>query len=79
VEEYLALLTGEKDAREREIGSLLTAVDEIAGQCLFNPAQSREYDLAAFMACVGALKFENLDAYQKNLLYLTAAEISSRL
>jgi len=79
VEEYLALLTGEKDAREREIGSLLTAVDEIAGQCLFNPGQRREYDLAAFMACVGALKFENLDTYQKYLLYLTASEISLRL
>jgi hypothetical protein len=78
-EEYLGLLTGEKDSRQREIRSLLAEVDEIAGQCLFNPAQKREYELAAFMACVGALKFENLDAYQKNLLYLTASEISLRL
>jgi hypothetical protein len=78
-EEYLKMLSAQNETKKSDIRDLLDAVDEIAGQCLFNPAQRREYDLAAFMACVGALKFENLDAYQKNLLYLTASEISLRL
>lgn len=52
---------------------LLKAIEEIAGNCLSNPAVRREYHLALYVACLGALKFTNLDRRQKHLLYLTAA------
>lgn len=52
---------------------LLNAVEEIAAKCLFNPAMRREYHLALYVSCLGALKFANLDRRQKHLLYLTAA------
>jgi len=52
---------------------LLHAVEEIAGKCLLNPTARREYHLALYASCLGALKFANLDRRQKHLLYLTAA------
>ncbi|MCC6147371.1 MAG: aminoglycoside phosphotransferase family protein [Anaerolineaceae bacterium] len=52
---------------------LLKAVEELAGKCLFNPGVRREYNLALYVSCLGALKFSNLDRRQKHLLYLTAA------
>ena len=52
---------------------LRSAIQEIAGRCLFNPSQPSEYTLAFILTCLGALKFTNLDAHQKHLLYLTAA------
>lgn len=52
---------------------LLGALEEIASRCLFNPSRSREFDLAVHVACIGALKFANLDRFAKHLLYLTAA------
>lgn len=52
---------------------LLRAVHEIAQRCLFDSAHPREYDLALYMACVGALKYPNLDPLAKHCLYLTAA------
>ena len=52
---------------------LTNAVHDMAQRCLFNAANAREYQLARWMACLGALKFTNLDAHQKQLLYLTAA------
>jgi hypothetical protein len=58
---------------------LLMALHAIAGRCLFNTAQPREYHLALVMACLGALKFTNLQPYGKHLLYLTAAHVSQRL
>ncbi len=39
---------------------LLAAVREIAGRCLFDPTIDREFDLALFMVCLGALKFANI-------------------
>jgi len=54
---------------------LLGKVEEIAVQCLFNPAVRREYHLALYACCMGALKFTNLDRRQKHLLYLTAARL----
>ncbi len=58
---------------------LLPALHSIADHCLFNATQLREYDLALYMACLGALKYTNLDSHQKQLLYLTAAYIAQRL
>jgi hypothetical protein len=40
---------------------------------LYDPADTSEWDLARGMVCLGALKFGNLSAAQKRLLYLTAA------
>jgi hypothetical protein len=53
--------------------ALLNALHNIASRCLFNVSQPREYYLALYMCCMGALKFANLEPYQKHLLYLTAA------
>ncbi len=51
---------------------LLSAMQSIAARCLFNPNQPGEYRLALALACLGALKYPNLDAHSKHLLYLTA-------
>ncbi len=53
--------------------SLLSTLHSIASRCLFNPSQPREYHLARYMACLGALKYVNLQPFQKHVLYLTAA------
>ncbi len=58
---------------------LLSTLHEIAARCLFNPSQPREYQLALYLACLGALKFVNLNARQKHVLYLTAAYLSQSL
>jgi hypothetical protein len=55
---------------------LQAAIRAIAERCLFNPARWREYRLALFVACLGALKYTNLDSNQKYRLYLTAAALS---
>lgn len=52
---------------------LLTAVEELARRCLFDTRQESEYRLPFFTACVGALKFENIDSAARQRLYLTAA------
>lgn len=58
---------------------LLAALRGITTQCLFNPAEPREYHLALFLACVGSLKYRNLDHTARQRLYLTAALIAQRL
>jgi hypothetical protein len=58
---------------------LRATLHDIAKRCLFNPSQPREYHLALFMACVGALKYVNLNTFQKHILYLTAAHLSQQL
>lgn len=69
---FIALLHADADP-------LLKTLRGIAARCLFNPNQPREYDLALFMACVGALKYVNLDSHQKHLLYLAAAHLAQGL
>jgi hypothetical protein len=69
-EEYLTLL------REGG-GPLLMTLEKIAGQCLFNPDNRREYHLALYMSCLGALKYGNLDKKAKYRLYLTAAYLAA--
>jgi hypothetical protein len=59
--------------------SLLSALHEVAGRCLFNPSQPREFHLAFYLTCLGALKYTNLQPSQKRLLYLTAAHLSTIL
>jgi aminoglycoside phosphotransferase (APT) family kinase protein len=70
--DYVGVLSGAPHA-------LLSTLHQIAARCLFNPAQPREYDLALYAACLGALKFPNLDRHQRHLLYLTAAHLSQSL
>jgi rhamnogalacturonyl hydrolase YesR len=54
-------------------------VHEIAFKCLANPSQPREYWLALYMSCLGALKYRNLNEHQKYFLYLTAGFIAGLL
>jgi hypothetical protein len=71
--DFLALLADPDRSPYSNLYSLLSTLDEIAQRCLFNPSQPREYHLARFAACLGALKFANLPPSAKHLLYLTAA------
>ncbi len=66
-------------ARFRAGIPLLQALEEIGGRCLFNPSNRREYHLALAFACIGAVKFSNLDDRQKQFLFLTGAELMNRL
>jgi len=59
--------------------ALRNTLHDIAGKCLANPSHPREYDLALFMSCLGALKYRNLNPHQKHLLYLTAARLAKYL
>jgi len=70
--DFLARLTRDDDP-------LRAAVGGMAQRCLFNPDQPREYQLAVTLACLGALKFYNLDLRQKHRLYVTAAFLSQTL
>lgn len=64
--QYLHVLRADGDP-------LLQAVERVAALCLFDPHNPREYRLALTLACLGALKYQNLEAQAKHYLYLTAA------
>jgi hypothetical protein len=75
---FLALLrhpAGEIPASKgpTNLASLLTTVDELACRCLFNPSQPREWHLSLALTCLGALKYSNLSAHARHLLYLAGA------
>jgi hypothetical protein len=55
------------------LGGLLTTLVLIAGKCLRNPSSPDEFERVLCLSCLGSLKYQNLDYYQKQLLYLTAA------
>jgi hypothetical protein len=74
--DYLSVLHAAFDSNSN---SLLSTLHSIASRCLLNPSQPREYHLALYVACLGALKFPNLDPSQKHPLYLTAAYLSQSL
>jgi aminoglycoside phosphotransferase (APT) family kinase protein len=57
---------------------LLNSLHAIAGRCLLDPLRPREYHLALYMACMGALKYTNLSASAKHCLFLTAADLAGR-
>ena len=73
-QEYLSILNNSSDTFDT-LQSLTSAIQSIAGRCLFNPSQPREYQLALYAACLGALKFTNLPSFSRHLLYLTAAHL----
>jgi len=77
--DYLNLLQNPDEARRNPFYALRFTLHTIASRCLFNPTQAREYDLALWMACLGALKFSNLNPHARHLLYLTAAHIGRSL
>jgi hypothetical protein len=72
-QEYLDILRDPYNSQFSSLYSLRDAMQKIASRCLFNPSQPREYLLASALACLGALKFTNLDQHAKHLLYLSAA------
>lgn len=74
--EFLELLSLERRSSRKDLKVLLESIDRIATRCLFDPAKPREFHLAVYMACLGALKFENLSRHQKYYLYLAAAQLS---
>jgi hypothetical protein len=57
-----------------QLDALRGALRAVALRCLFNPSYSREYDLAVTLACLGALKYRNLNMHQRQMLYLAAAQ-----
>jgi hypothetical protein len=66
-------------ALEQNSEPLLAKVEEIACRCLFDPRQAREYRLALYLSCLGALKHNNLDDRVRHYLYLTAAHLTHEL
>lgn len=66
--EYVALL-------HEGGGALLQTLAGLAGRCLYDREAPGEYDLALTLACLGALKFRNLDDHARHFLYLTAAHL----
>lgn len=78
-EEYIDFLAGNPTPALSPVKELLDKLHAIAQRCLFNPSQPREYNLALCMACLGALKFKNLDKASRQLLYLTAAYLCKEL
>ena len=46
-----------------QLQNLLVTVHDLAGKCLANPSQPREYELALFISCLGALKYQH---FRKN-------------
>ncbi len=58
---------------------LTETVRDFAMKCLANPSRPREFDLALYVSCLGALKYRNLEPHQKHLLYLTAADLLSKI
>jgi hypothetical protein len=71
--------TTNRKSTTKPFATLLSTMHEIAFKCLANPSQPREYWLALFMSCLGALKYRNLDENQKYFLYLTAARLSQEM
>jgi len=69
----------EQKSEISNLHSLISTLHSIASRCLFNPSQMREYQLALYMSCLGSLKYTNLNAHQKHLLYLTAAQLANGL
>ena len=82
-QEYLklfdAVLAGKQPTLLTEFLPLLVEIHNIASRCQVDPASPREYLLALFMSCLGAMKYQNLDPHQKHLLYLSAASLIQTL
>lgn len=71
-----AVLQGNKPSALAEFHPLLTELHDIASRCQVDPAQPREFLLALFASCLGAIKYRNLDRHQKHFIYLSAATLT---
>jgi hypothetical protein len=78
-QDFLALLRGEPRPDLARWRALLSSADSMAERCLFNPSNKREYHLAVFTACLGALKYPNLEPRARHWLYLSAAYTGQNL
>jgi hypothetical protein len=58
---------------------LLGAVKDLAGRCLFDPAKPQEFTICRLVACLGALKFDNISTHARHLLYLAASFAAGEL
>jgi len=67
------------DELSRGNDPLLSVVERFAHACQFDPNDAHEYQLALTLACLGALKYQNLTLQAKHYLYLTAAFYGSQL
>ncbi|GAB4521220.1 MAG: hypothetical protein Fur0018_01490 [Anaerolineales bacterium] len=56
---------------------LFREVHRVAYACLANPLRPAEYHIALQLACLGALKYRNLEAHQRHCLYVAAAFLST--
>jgi len=65
------------DLWQSDADPLLNALHGISGRCLFDPARPREYRQALYLACLGALKYQNLTPLARHCLYITAAALAS--
>lgn len=58
---------------------LLSGLRELSRKFLFDPNQSREFDLVVFVSCLGALKYSNLTEKSKQFLFMTAAYLAQSI
>jgi hypothetical protein len=72
--DFVALLHNPQASPYAHLYPLLEALQQIAARCLFNPDRPAEFNRALALACLGALKYTNLDRHARHLLYLMAAE-----
>ncbi len=61
------------DGLRRDTYPLLTELDSLACQYLYDPTHPREYQLSVYLSCLGALKYVNLTDKARHFLYLSAA------
>ncbi|MBI9050844.1 MAG: phosphotransferase [Anaerolineaceae bacterium] len=57
---------------------LLAEIEQIARRCQLDVEQDHEFDLAAGITCLGAIKFETVPEEAKQYLFLAAAYLLSR-
>ena len=69
--EFVALLQNKADP-------LLNSIEQISTNCLFNPADAREYRMSMILSCLGGLKYKNVSEGGKYFLYLAAAYYGSQ-
>jgi hypothetical protein len=68
-QDFLDLMKGEPRPDLAPLKTLLVSIDSIAERCSFNPSDKREYRLAMFTACLGALKYPNHATRARHWLY----------
>lgn len=70
---FLDLYSGNPNPENTSYSALLQTISGILTRCLVDPSDPDEAFLARICACLGALKFANLDDRARHYLYLAAA------